>query len=431
MNVLQTFEFAIISVLYLFTITQTIDLIAVPGEYTKKQALVLTAYIASGCICSWNRDSSHPIVFLVATMCFYSLLLIYNIMLFKTKKSTAVYVSIMILVLDSIFQSVGCILIELFTQEFNRSFVLNTSSLLFNIITLALIRVLKRNYKNQIRNTVNLLSKKLYILILAALIIVGELCGNMAVESNELYFDNRINIFLTSLTIVAFLIIIISLIFSSISTRYYENISRIMEKQVNDQVEHYKKINKLTDDLREFRHDYKNHMICLQAMLEKGLLDDAIEYTKNITKQDLVSDNKFSTGNQIADSILAEKEELAERIGCHIKVTGFISDEIAAVNLCIMLFNALDNALEACAKIKASKKDAITVKCAIIQNVQIIRISNPNPCNNDFLDTSKADKDNHGFGLYNIRKTVEKLGGEMKIPSKFPEFVLELEFPIK
>ena len=178
----------------------------------------------------------------------------------------------MILVLDSIFQSVGCILIELFTQKFNRSFVLNTSSLLFNIITLTLIRVLKRNYKNQIRNTVNLLSKKLYILILAALIIVGELCGNMAVESNELYFDNRINIFLTSLTIVAFLIIIISLIFSSISTRYYENISRIMEKQVNDQVEHYKKINKLTDDLREFRHDYKNHMICLQAMLEKRVV---------------------------------------------------------------------------------------------------------------------------------------------------------------
>lgn len=37
MNVLQTFEFAIISVMYLFTITQTIDLIAVPGEYTKNK----------------------------------------------------------------------------------------------------------------------------------------------------------------------------------------------------------------------------------------------------------------------------------------------------------------------------------------------------------------------------------------------------------
>lgn len=38
------------------------------------------------------------------------------------------------------------------------------------------------------------------------------------------------------------------------------------------QVEHYQKINKLTDDLREFRHDYKNHMICLQATLEKDSL---------------------------------------------------------------------------------------------------------------------------------------------------------------
>ena len=49
------------------------------------------------------------------------------------------------------------------------------------------------------------------------------------------------------------------------------------------QVEHYQKINKLTDDLREFRHDYKNHMICLQATLEKRQLDEALDYVKSIT----------------------------------------------------------------------------------------------------------------------------------------------------
>lgn len=431
MNLVHTFEFTVISILYLFTIIQTMSLIYGTKEYRRKYVTVFLMYLISGIICSWYRNHDKPVIFLTATICYYAFLLICILSIFKSKKLWSVYISIIVLILDSIFQSIGCILIDLFVQDFDRATVLNFSSMIFNIVVLILLRFLQKNHQNQIRNSIRLLPKRLYILILIVLVFIGELCGNMAVESSELFFDNKINSFLTVLTIMAFLTIIISFVFSSISRQYYESILGIMEKQMVGQVEHYQKINKLTDDLREFRHDYKNHMICLQAMLEKGLLDDAIEYTKNITKQDLVSDNKFSTGNQIADSILAEKEELAERIGCQIKVTGFISDEIAAVNLCIMLFNALDNALEACAKIEVSKKDAITVKCAIIQNVQIIRISNPNPCNNDFLDTSKADKDNHGFGLYNIRKTVEKLGGEMKIPSKFPEFVLELEFPIK
>ena len=253
----------------------------------------------------------------------------------------------------------------------------------------------------------------------------------MVVESSELFFDNKINSFLTVLTIMAFLTIIISFVFSSISRQYYESILGIMEKQMVGQVEHYQKINKLTDDLREFRHDYKNHMICLQATLEKRQLDEALDYVKSITKQEIIDANKFSSGNQIADSILSEKSESAANIGTQIQFSGFISDEIPAVDLCTMLSNALDNAIEACEKLSLTDSAVITVKCAVVQNVQVIKLSNPNPDNKNSTETSKLDKDNHGFGLYNIRRTVEKLGGEMRIPKQFPEFVLELEFPIK
>lgn len=95
------------------------------------------------------------------------------------------------------------------------------------------------------------------------------------------------------------------------------------------------------------------------------------------------------------------------------------------------MYNALDNAIEACEKLSLTDSAVITVKCAVVQNVQVIKLSNPNPDNKNSTETSKLDKDNHGFGLYNIRRTVEKLGGEMRIPKQFPEFVLELEFPIK
>lgn len=172
-------------------------------------------------------------------------------------------------------------------------------------------------------------------------------------------------------------------------------------------------------------------MVCLQATLEKKQLDEALDYVKRITKQEIIDANKFSSGNQIADSILSEKNELAANTGTQIKFSGFISDEIAAVDLCAMLSNALDNAIEACEKLSSADSAVITMKCAVVQNVQVIKLSNPNPDNKNSTETSKLDKENHGFGLYNIRRTVEKLGGEMRIPKQFPEFILELEFPIK
>lgn len=102
---------------------------------------------------------------------------------------------------------------------------------------------------------------------------------------------------------------------------------------------------------------------------------------KSITKQKIIDANKFSSGNQIADSILSEKSESAANIGTQIQFSGFISDEIPAVDLCTMLSNALDNAIEACEKLSLTDSAVITVKCAVVQNVQVIKLSNPNPDN--------------------------------------------------
>ncbi len=82
--------------------------------------------------------------------------------------------------------------------------------------------------------------------------------------------------------------------------------------------------------------------------------------------------------------LLSEKSESAANIGTQIQFSGFISDEIPAVDLCTMLSNALDNAIEACEKLSLTDSAVITVKCAVVQNVQVIKLSNPNPDNKKF-----------------------------------------------
>lgn len=65
----------------------------------------------------------------------------------QIKKLWSVYISVIVLILDSIFQSIGCILIDLFVQDFDRATVLNFSSMIFNIVVLILLRFLQKIIK--------------------------------------------------------------------------------------------------------------------------------------------------------------------------------------------------------------------------------------------------------------------------------------------
>lgn len=431
MIVIQTLEFIISAIFYLINLDQIMQLVSEKKSGSKNSFLLLIPYLASCVLMSSLRNGNNPLAYLLATICFYLCLYLFVLLRHKASRIVSAYVAAIFLTIDSIIQSLGCIIIELFLKEPNRLLIWKSSSIVFNLLLYILIRQLLTHSKNQIKNSIKLLPRKLYLIILISLFIIGELCGNITVHSNQLSLSNDIHIFLTTLTILIFLVVIIWFVFSSISKQYYESISKVMEKQVNEQVGYYQKINKLSEDIREFRHDYKNHMICLQALLEGKEYADALEYVRDITKQDIIESNKFLSGNQIADAILSDKAELAKQSGCKIEFDGFISDEIPASDLCIILSNALDNAIEACARFTSNDTKVITVKCDIKQEVQLIRITNPNDSSSSSTETSKEDKENHGFGLYNIRRTVEKHNGQMSIPSQTPLFVLDLEFQVK
>lgn len=126
-------------------------------EYRRKYVTVFLMYLISGIICSWYRNHDKPDIFLTATICYYTFLLIFILSIFKSKILWSVYISVIVLILDSIFQSIGCILIDLFMQNFDRITVLNISSLIFNIAALILLRALQKSHKNQIINSIKLL----------------------------------------------------------------------------------------------------------------------------------------------------------------------------------------------------------------------------------------------------------------------------------
>ena len=149
-----------------------------------------------------------------------------------------------------------------------------------------------------------------------------------------------------------------------------------------------------------------------------------------MTNQEIISSKTYSTGNYIADSILDKKNENAQANNAEIVFNGAIDSNAPLSKLSTILFNALDNAVEACGRISSEEKLTIDVKCAVNRNMQIISISNPMPEKCRFDRTSKSDKKNHGFGLINIRKAVNDLGGQMKIDTDNGVFSLTGEYPL-
>lgn len=428
---IYTTIFVLVSFFNLININNILKLISDDFVYQKAGFIAVGLQLIFSGINGYCRftDKYLPLA-LISSLLSYSLIFACAL-IFHKKKKRAIYVSAMFLIIDSIMQSLSCIILELFSINYNQTYLTKGVSVIFNIISLLLVTKLQRKRKNMIRSGLKIIPDHLYVLILVALLLSGEMFGCIPIDFERVKIRNNIINFSAVLIVPIFMVLIIYLLFNCISKQYFENISLLMEKQVEQQVEHYKKINKLTDDLREFRHDYKNHMICLQSLLNNKQYDEALSYVKSITNQEILDSNKFFSGNQIADAILTDKNELAQKNNCKIIFDGSVSDEISVSNLCTILSNALDNSIEACSKIDSDETQIIDVKCVASELIQIIRISNPNLDNNAVTETSKADRNNHGFGLSNIRRTVERMDGQMIISSQYPTFVLEIEFKVK
>lgn len=428
---IYTTIFVLVSFFNLININNILKLISDDFVYQKAGFIAVGLQLIFSGINGYCRftDKYLPLA-LISSLLSYSLIFACAL-IFHKKKKRAIYVSAMFLIIDSIMQSLSCIILELFSINYNQTYLTKGVSVIFNIISLLLVTKLQRKRKNMIRSGLKIIPDHLYVLILVALLLSGEMFGCIPIDFERVKIRNNIINFSAVLIVPIFMVLIIYLLFNCISKQYFENISLLMEKQVEQQVEYYKKINKLTDDLREFRHDYKNHMICLQSLLNNKQYDEALSYVKSITNQEILDSNKFFSGNQIADAILTDKNELAQKNNCKIIFDGSVSDEISVSNLCTILSNALDNSIEACSKIDSDETQIIDVKCVASELIQIIRISNPNLDNNAVTETSKADRKNHGFGLSNIRRTVERMDGQMIISSQYPTFVLEIEFKVK
>lgn len=228
------------------------------------------------------------------------------------------------------------------------------------------------------------------------------------------------------------------MIANAIGKSFYTQQSKIFERQIKTQANHYAILSKSNYELRRFKHDYKNLCIGINKYIKDGDFESAEKMLKNCDSLLIQATNslvKFDTGNGIVDAILTEKQEKAKNNNIVITFEGAIStNAIVDTDLCVLFGNTLDNAIEACEKIKTDNKKIISVVCKFKCGFMFLKITNPVAENitiyNNSIKTTKQDKSNHGFGLYSIQKIVKKYDGTLAFSCENKTFTCEISLNI-
>lgn len=198
--------------------------------------------------------------------------------------------------------------------------------------------------------------------------------------------------------------------------------NKINEQLVASQTKFFEATAKSDNEIRAMRHDMRNNIQVLMLLLEKGELGKMGEYLKEMGDNLVSADVSAHTGDMIADAIIAEKKTVAESRGIKLKSAGRIEGvEISPVDMCKILANLLDNAIEAVSVPDLKDLEAAdkVIELLFKKTDNFFLISVANPCfkapklKDGKIVTSKEDSKNHGFGIQNIVSAADNYGGEM------------------
>lgn len=224
--------------------------------------------------------------------------------------------------------------------------------------------------------------------------------------------------------------------------KHDRNITRVNEQMLNAQLNHYEAVKQSNFELRRIKHDMKNHLLVARDMAEKGNNKELIAYLDALTNEVVQSDVFCRTGNDIADAILSDKNNKATKRNITLQVSGNLAGvEIDAVDLCTIIANLLDNAIEAVSKLynlnTSERHKVITIDFRKNANFLVIEQTNyaleKIKSEKGRFITSKNSPD-HGFGLYNIKQAVYRNDGEFNIledAGEFTKYTFEIMLPLK
>jgi len=186
-----------------------------------------------------------------------------------------------------------------------------------------------------------------------------------------------------------------------------------------------------TEELQGFRHDMNNQFIALSQLIKSEQYGEAERQLSHLT---LLTKSKIiysTSGNVIIDGLINYKLQnaLNDRIKVKTEIAVPNRINIETTDLVAILGNLIDNALNALADVPEDRR-SLTIKVVFSQGRLIVRTSNPYTgdilCTDGKIVSDKQNSKQHGYGLNNIAKSVNKYKGYMNIDYSSNTFTVDI-----
>lgn len=294
----------------------------------------------------------------------------------------------------------------------------------------ALIYVIKRRKNDQEEVVLDLKHYIiLYLVTISSLILVGSI---QIFSELEEYEDLQIYGVFAVMACCTLVVVTLMQIVVLSQNAYIKKSNDMYKEHMALQKQHYEHMLLQYEELRKFCHDVKNHMLALNSMCTSEDNSQIKKYLSQLTNE--VSSKKpvEYTGNRELDAVIAPFVLEAESKNIKVQFKGRVSDNVAIdmFDMCTIISNLLNNAIEACEKIQEDKR-IIEFEIAGYNSQIFISVSNSYDMESiinqkqKFI-TTKEDKQNHGIGLENVRRTVKKYDGDMRISQENERFIVTI-----
>ena len=361
----------------------------------------------------WNRlRAPHSFIFLFIYMFIY-------ILTVKIKPSKLIFILFIVKGYSDILVSMA----KFFETNFFPYTTMESYKLVYNIIVLLLLIITFPPMWILLKRKVSLIIesdaaawKFLWIIpttIYSMIIVVSKMDISIIKQWQFFLFDALMLIG----SYLIYYVTIEMLLKTQSNTQLKERINQA-ENQISMQLNQYEQLGSYIESTRKLNHDMRHHLVTLQGMAARDNCSSTLNYLSSIISEMPLLSEIILCKNYAVNALLAHYKTICENEGIEFNCSVNLNSEHAVTDkfLCVIFGNCLENALEACLRMKDGYK-FIRIVSKLNGTNLFITIDNSFDgnilkSNNGFLSSKRNNK--AGIGLSSIKFIAEKYNGSVE-----------------
>jgi len=272
---------------------------------------------------------------------------------------------------------------------------------------------------------------------------LGSSLITMGLAIDSFYMNGMIymNMSLTMISLFLAFLLIMGLVYTMRIGDLYDDSTKstsrleLAKKQISMQREYYDTVSGQMNEMGKLKHEFDHFAEVTKRFTEEGSLNKLKEYLSEYSEKAKIDPFVELSDHTVVNSMIRYYYLQAKEYGiifenkCVIDSRITISDS----DLCIIIGNALDNAISACKQLDSSKSRFVSIEAITMEEKWLIKVTNSYNGQlviHDGRYIASKDGSAHGFGIRNIEQIIGDYGGIMQIEHNERVFTLMAIVPI-